>query len=271
MELSPAASEWLNLLLRWFHIFAAVLWIGSTWFFTWLDGRLTEQECAGEAVPQVWMVHSGGFYVVEKQAGVQLLPKTLHWFRWEAALTWISGMLLFVLVYYLGGLMVDADVAKISDTAAVAYSLGGIVLAWGVYDLLWNSPLGRKETLAVAICIALVGASAHAYWQLFSARAAYMQMGAMFGTLMVANVWNRILPAQRRMISAARSGTPPDLALVARAKQRSKHNTFMVVPVVFIMISSHYPVATYGNAYGREILVGMILFGWLVAKFIRRA
>ncbi len=273
MELGPAVNEWLQLLLRWFHVFAAILWIGSTYFFTWLDGRLAEQERAPHHCghPQVWMVHSGGFYVVEKQQGVQMLPRELHWFRWEAALTWISGMLLLAMVYYMGGLMVDADVAKISDGEAIVISLGGIVAGWAVYDLLWDSPLGRAEMAAGGICFLLVAAATYGLAQVFSGRAAYMQMGTMFGTIMAANVWMRILPAQRGMIASAKSGTPPDLALAARAKQRSKHNTFMVVPVVFIMISSHFPVATYGHKYNWAILVGLILLGWVVARLIRRA
>ena len=135
-------NEWLNLFLRWTHVFAGILWVGSTYYFTWLDGRFSEEEAGGKEKPQVWMVHSGGFYVVEKRETPDL-ERALHWFRWEAAITWLSGMTMLVFMYYLGGLMVDADVADISSAKAAGIGLGFLILAWVVYDLLANSPLGK--------------------------------------------------------------------------------------------------------------------------------
>jgi uncharacterized membrane protein len=156
MRLDPNLSEWLNLFARWFHVFAGILWIGTTYYFTWLDARLSEAEGAATAgdKPQIWMVHSGGFYVVEKQKrpGTQ----TLHWFRWEAALTWLSGLVLLVLVYYLGGALVDPDVRDISLPAAVAFCLGLLIVAWVVYDLLVRSPLGKNEIAFAAVAYALL-------------------------------------------------------------------------------------------------------------------
>src|SRR5215210_934558 len=140
--LSPNVSEWLNLCARWFHVFAGILWIGTTYYFTWLDARLSESEAAGDKA-QVWMVHSGGFYVVEKQKTPG--AHELHWFRWEAALTWLSGFILLALVYYMGGALVDADVYDWSVGAAVAFSVGLLVVGWVVYDLLVRSPLGKNE------------------------------------------------------------------------------------------------------------------------------
>jgi uncharacterized membrane protein len=272
MRLDPNLSEWLNLLARWFHVFAGILWVGTTYYFTWLDARLSEAEKAAHAggdKPQVWMVHSGGFYVVEKQK--QPGTQELHWFRWEAALTWLSGMVLLVLVYYLGGALVDPDVYDISVPAAVAFSIGLLVVGGIVYDLLVKSSLGKNELAFAAVAYALLVGIAYLLTHVLSGRAAYIHMGALLGTLMVANVWMHILPAQRKMIAATRAGETPDARLAAQAKLRSKQNTFMAVPVVFTMISNHFPTATYGSRYNWIILSILILLGWLAAKFIRRA
>jgi uncharacterized membrane protein len=253
MEINPELNAWLNLILRWTHIFAAIMWVGSTYYFTWLDGRMTEEEresAVGKA--RVWMVHSGGFYVVEKQKK----PGTekLHWFRWEAATTWLSGFLLLTLMAYLGGGsgIVDTDVLDISGTTAIAIGVGTLIVGWVVYDLLVQSPLGRNEMLFAFIAYALVVGA------------------AMFGTIMAANVWMRILPSQRKMIAATKEGREPDANLGARAKLRSKHNTFIVVPTVFLMISNHYS-NTYGSRYNWIIMSVLILLGWGAAKIIRRA
>ncbi len=261
-------SEWLNLIARWVHVFAGILWIGQTYFFTWLDHRFS----AGDSDPsaQVWMVHSGGFYVVGKQKVLAVSPEKVRWFRWEAAITWLSGMFLLVLVYYMGGALLDAD-AKISLGTGIATGVGVLVVGWLLYDLIWQSPLGRAEGGASALCFVLLAGAVFGLTHIFSGRAAYMQVGALLGTLMTANVWVRILPAQRRMIAALAEGKQPDPALAARAKLRSKHNTFMVVPVVFIMISNHFPVATYGDRYNWAILLVLILLGWGAAKVLRRA
>jgi uncharacterized membrane protein len=260
--LSYQIHEWLNLAFRWAHVFAGILWIGQTYFFTWLDRTLHEEG-------HVWMVHSGGFYVVEKQGAGVLLPQKLHWFKWEAALTWISGILLLILVYYDGGLMVDDSVRRMSNGAAVGLSVVLMIAGWIVYDLLWISPLQKNEAVGIVISYVLLVATIYGVCHLLSGRAAYMQIGAMLGTFMAVNVWARILPAQRQLIAAAKEGRQPDLRLADRAKQRSKQNTFMVLPVVFIMISNHFPVATYGNRYNWIVLAALVLVGWGAAKIIR--
>jgi len=265
-------SEWLNLVARWVHVFAGILWIGQTYFFTWLDKTLTAEEAgATENAPgRVWMVHSGGFYAVERQkAGI--LPKKLHWFRWEAALTWMSGIVLLVVVYYWGGALVDDNVADISVGAGVAIGLGLLVAAWVVYDFMWQSQIGSSEMVFAGVSYFLVVGVAFALTRLLSTRASYIHVGAMFGTLMTANVWLRILPAQRQMIAALKEGKRPDAMLAARAKLRTKHNTYMVVPTVFIMVSNHFPVATYGNKYNWVVLSALILIGWGAARIIRSA
>jgi uncharacterized membrane protein len=266
-------SEWANLIARWVHVFAGILWVGTTYYFTWLDARLGEEEnTAGAEHPaQVWMVHSGGFYVVQKQTTPGLLARKLHWFRFEALLTWLTGMLLLVIVYYLGGALVDDSVARITPAQGTAISLGALAVGWAVYDLLWRSPLVKKESVGAGISYALVVAAAYGFSRVFSGRAAYIELGAILGTLMMLNVWMRILPAQRKMVAALAAGETPDTALAARAKLRSKHNTFMAVPVVFLMISNHFPTASYGNTYGWMILSVLVLVGWAAAAWIRRA
>jgi uncharacterized membrane protein len=275
MTIDPTISEWLNLVARWVHVFASIMWVGTTYYFTWLDARLTEEEKAvantGTSA-QVWMVHSGGFYVVEKQKVPDLLSRKLHWFRWEAGTTWLSGMALLIIVYYLGGgALVDADVSDITVAAATAVGIGSLLAGWIVYDLMMLSPLGRNEKLFAAIAYALIVAVSYSLTRVLSARAAYIHVGAMLGTIMAANVWMRILPAQKKMIAAIKEGQKPDDALSAQAKLRSKQNTFMAVPVVFIMISNHFPGVTYGDRYNWAILAVLILAGWVAAKFIRRA
>lgn len=256
-------QELLNLLFRWIHVFAGILWIGSTWFFTWLDGRLSDPAEGGE----VWMVHSGGFYAVKKQKQPEL-TRALHWFRWEAAITWISGVLLFVLVYYLGGVLVDSD-SPVSLGTAVAISLGAMIAGWVLYDALFQTPLMKNDAAAATISFLLLVGAAWLFTRIFSSRAAYMQVGAVMGTLMAANVWVRILPAQRRLVAATRAGTELDPALAAQAKSRSKHNTYMVIPLTLIMISNHFPTLTYGAKYNWIVLGVVILVGWAAARIVR--
>jgi len=275
MILDPTLNEWLNLLFRWTHVFAGIMWVGTTYYFTWLDARLSEEEkavAATGAQAQLWMVHSGGFYVVEKRKVPDLVSRTLHWFRWEAAMTWLSGFALLVLVYYLGGgALIDRDVYELSLGSAVAIGIGIIVLSGVVYDVMMASPLGRHEKAFAVIAYVLIVALAYGLTHVFSGRAAYIHLGAIFGTIMAANVWMHILPSQRKMIAALNAGRKPDEQLSARAKLRSKQNTFMAVPVVFIMISNHYPGVTYGERNNWLILSGLVLAGWIAARFIRRA
>lgn len=185
-------------------------------------------------------------------------------------MTWLSGMFLLVLVYYLGGVLVDPDVADITVGAGVALGMAVLVVGWLLYDFIWQSPLGKMENVATGLCFLLLLGATYGLAHVFSGRAAYMHVGALLGTLMAANVWVRILPAQRQMIAAAREGREPDPALSAGAKLRSKHNTYMVVPVVFLMVSNHFPVATYGHRYNWAVLAALILLGWAAARILRR-
>jgi uncharacterized membrane protein len=262
-------SEWIHVALRWVHVFAAILWVGQTYLFTWLDHRLSEAHGDGKdgGKGDVWMIHSGGFYVVNKQ----LAPGsgTIHWFRFEALITWLSGFLLLVLVYYYGGMMVTEGVSPLSPWQGVLASLGMIVVGWALYDLVWLSPLGKREAVATVISYLLLVGAIYASARLFAARAAYLQVGALMGTLMAANVWLRIIPAQRQMVASTSRGEPADQKLAERAKGRSKHNTFMVVPVIFIMLSSHFPTITYAHAQSSIILAFLVLVGFGAAKLVR--
>jgi uncharacterized membrane protein len=273
--IDPTLSEWLNLITCWIHVFAGIMWVGTTYYFTWLDARLTEEEkaVANTGSPaQIWMVHSGGFYVVEKRKIPDELSRKLHWFRWEAGTTWLSGMALLIIVFYLGGgALVDPDVSSISVNAAIALGVGVLVVGWIVYDLLMLSPLRKNEKLFAVLAYLIIVAVTYGLTRVLSGRAAYIHVGAMLGTIMAANVWMRILPAQKKMIAAINEGRKPDDALSGQAKLRSKQNTFMAVPVVFIMLSSHFPGVTYGERNNWLILSILILAGWIAAKFIRRA
>ncbi len=259
--------EWLNLALRWTHIFSGILWIGATYYFTWLDGRFTELINTKSDEKDVWMVHSGGFYRVEKQKIPATMPKTLHWFKWESAITWLSGVLLLVYVYYFGGLMVDETM---SETTAILVGIGTLIFAWPVYDLLWKSPIAKNESVCAAISYLLIVGVAYALGFFMGPRAVFLHIGAMLGTLMTANVWQVIIPAQRKMVAALKESKPVDTSLGERAKSRSKHNTFMIMSVVFTMISNHFPTITYGVNMNWLVLAVMIPVGWGAAKILRR-
>ncbi len=271
---------------RWFHVVLGITWIGQTYLFNWLERRLTppaDPEAKENVAGELWMVHSGGFYLVEKQAAPEIMPRTLHWFKWESALTWISGMVLLFIVYYLGGALLESD-STLGPAAATGLGLGVLVGGFAVYELLWRSPLGRNEVVGAALSLLLVLGLAYALASVFSGRAVYMHVGALFGTIMTANVWMRILPAQRRMLAAAkgeghrlpkdrdkvrRGKGEHDPALAARARQATKHNTYMSVPLIVLMIGSHFPVSTYGSGQPWLVLGVLILVGWGAAKFMR--
>jgi uncharacterized membrane protein len=256
-------GDWANLLLRWIHLIAGIGWIGSSFYFIWLDRALSAPVPPRPGVEgELWMVHSGGFYQVEKRRiGPAELPAVLHWFKWEALLTWVSGIALLVLVYYLGGAyLLDPSVSNIGRGAATAVGVGLLVIGWLVYDTLWRSPLADRPAIATAISLVLLAAATTALCRVLSGRAAYMHVGALLGTVMVANVWMRILPAQRQMIAATAVGRPPDFTLGERAKRRSVHNSYMTFPVLFIMLSNHYP-ATYASPFNWLILLLLIVAG----------
>ena len=261
-------TEWAAAITRWAHIFAGILWIGQTWYFTWLDLQFEDAEANPGG--KVWMVHSGGFYLVDKIKVPSPMPKTLHWFRWEAMMTGITGVILFYLVYLSGGLMVDAAGDAMSLPSALGLAAAVMVVGWLVYDGLWMSPVGRNPALGGAICYLLMVGLAWYLSQRVSGRAAFLLVAAVLGTIMVNNVWVRIIPAQRAMIADRIAGREPDQALADRAKGRSKHNTFIIMPVLFLMISNHFPTVTYGVENNWAVFAVVTLLAWAVVPFLRR-
>jgi uncharacterized membrane protein len=256
-------GDWANLLLRWAHFIAGIAWIGSSFYFIWLDRALGRPEHPKPGVEgDLWMVHSGGFYQVEKRRpGPGEVPPVLHWFKWEAMLTWITGIALLILVFYLGSAyLLDPSVARTGRGTAIALGIAAVILGWPVYDGLWRSPLARRPAIAATVSLALLTALTVLLCRVMSGRAAFMHVGAVLGTIMVANVWERIIPAQRQMVDATRSGRPADFTLGERAKQRSVHNSYMTFPVLFIMLSNHFP-ATYASPVNWLVLLLLFLAG----------
>lgn len=256
-------ADWANLLLRWAHFIAGIAWIGSSFYFIWLDRALTTPSQARPGVEgDLWMVHSGGFYQVEKRRPAPgEIPPVLHWFKWEAMLTWLTGIALLILVFYVGtAYLLDPTISRISRGAAIAVGTLMLVLGWPLYDGLWRSPLARRPPIAAAISLALLAGVTLLACRLFSGRAAFMHIGALLGTIMVANVWERILPAQQQMLDATRAGRPADFTLGERAKQRSVHNSYMTFPVLFIMLSNHFP-ATYASPVNWLVLLLLFVAG----------
>lgn len=263
-------QEWLNLVVRWIHVIVGIAWIGNSFYFNWLNHSLAEPEKPdpeGRIKGENWQIHGGGFYHVQKYATVEnRLAPHLHWFMWEAYSTWLSGFALLIIVYYFQANvnLVDPNVADISTGAAVGIGLGSLVVGWLVYDLLCRSPLGRRGGPPfVAVGYVLVVASAWGLTQVLNSRGAFIHVGAMLGTIMAANVFFVIIPSQREVVSAMEEGREPDYALNARAAQRSLHNNYITLPVLFVMISNHYP-ATYTHEYNWAILAALALIGAVV-------
>lgn len=256
-------GDWANLLLRWVHFIAGIAWIGSSFYFIWLDRALTKPAQPQAGVEgDLWMVHSGGFYQVEKRRpGPGEVPPVLHWFKWEAMLTWITGIALLVLVFYLSGAyLLDPGVSRIGRVPATALGIALLVFSWPVYDGLWRSPLAARPAIAAAVSLALLTAVTVLVCRLLSGRAAFMHVGAVLGTIMVANVWERIIPAQQQMVAATRAGQLADFSLGERAKQRSVHNSYMTFPLLFIMLSNHFP-ATYASPVNWLVLLLLFVAG----------
>ena len=263
---------WGNLLFRWLHVIAGMAWIGASFYFIALDNHLEPPKDPRDAARGVggeaWEVHGGGFYRVEKFRLVPgRLPEPLYWFKWEAYTTWLSGFALFIVVYYshATSFLIDTSVADLTAWEAIALSVGGIVLAWFVYDGLCRA-FERDEALLAILVFAFICASAWASWNLFAPRAAYMQVGAMIGTMMVGNVFFVIIPAHWELIRAKEAGREPDPRWNIRAKTRSVHNNYLTLPVVFAMLSNHFTF-TYGHRNGWIALVALMAIGALVRHY----
>ncbi|MBS1963319.1 MAG: urate hydroxylase PuuD [Bdellovibrionales bacterium] len=257
-------GDWSAYLVRWIHLITGISWIGSSFYFMWLDAALEKPVANKPDVEgELWMVHSGGFYEVErKKITAANMPKTLHWFKYEALFTWTSGICLLGIVYYgnASAYMIDPSVANLTPAQAVGGSLAALAISWFLYDGLWQTVGKSKPGLATGVSLAIAAAFAFLFCHFLSGRAAFIHMGAMFGTWMVANVWVRILPAQQKMIDATREDRPVDYAHSGHAKRRSVHNTYMTFPVLFMMLSNHYAM-TYSGQKNYVMLILLILFG----------
>jgi uncharacterized membrane protein/plastocyanin len=264
--MSPAfVTEWLNLAVRWIHVIAAIMWIGSSLFFNWLDPRIevNERTKAKGIEGELWMVHSGGFYDVEKTlVAPKVMPKRLHWFKWEAAFTVLSGWLLLDIVFFQGGgvTLVDPNVSSLSPTAATAMVVGILIGSWFIYDLLWRSPLTQNLWVGIALTYAFIVAVLYFLAHHVSGRAAYLITGGMMGTWMATNVWVHIIPAQQGLVRSVTEGKPPSEHLAKHAKTRSRHNNYMTYPVVLIMLSNHFS-GLYGHPSNWVILAVLIVVG----------
>jgi uncharacterized membrane protein len=253
-------TEWLSLIIRWLHVVAGIAWIGSSFYFIHLDLSLKSRADQPQGVHgDAWQVHGGGFYhMVKYLVAPARMPDELTWFKWEAYTTWLSGFALLVVVYYLGAelYLIDKSVLDLTAPTAAAVAFGSLVLAWLLYEALCRSPLGRHEVaLALVGYVFLVGLT-YAFTHVFSGRGAFTQIGALIGTIMVANVFIIVIPNQKKTVAALLAGKAPDPRWGEEAKQRSVHNNYLTLPVVFLMISNHYP------------LMFATRFNWLIVAIV---
>ena len=263
--MSPAfVTEWLNLAVRMIHVIAAIMWIGSSLFFNWLDPRIeVNDETKRKGLEgELWMVHSGGFYDVQKTlVAPKVMPKKLHWFKWEAGFTLLSGWLLLDVVFFQGGgvTLVDPNVSDIKPTMATAMVIGILIGSWFIYDIFWRYAAKNVYFGAVCTYAFIIGVL---YWlsHHLSGRASFLLTGAMMGTWMATNVWVHIIPAQQGLVNAVTTGKPPSEHLAKHAKTRSRHNNYMTYPVILAMLSNHFP-GVYGHSSNWIILAVLIVVG----------
>ncbi len=270
--MDPYITEWLNLIIRFAHLVTGIAWIGASFYFIWLDNHLQkppawkdEKGIKGE----LWAIHGGGFYEVAKyKLAPAEMPTTLHWFKWEAYTTWLTGFLLLSLMFYVGAdsYLIDKRVAELTQSQAIALGLGAIFIGVGCYELLVRTKLKNHGLILGMILLALITALSYGLTQVFSARGAYMHVGAIIGTIMAGNVFFGIIPSQKALVKAVEEGSKPDPAYGLNAKLRSTHNTYTTLPVLFIMISNHYPM-TYNHSANWLVLVGIILITAAVRQY----
>jgi uncharacterized membrane protein len=256
-------QEWLSLLLRWAHFITGVAWIGASFYFNWLENHLERQNAKGGIAGDLWAVHGGGFYYLQKfQVAPERLPANLHWFKWEAYFTWFTGFLLLCTLYYwnAGVFMVDSRVADLSSLQAVGIGIASLVFSWLFYDALCRSPLARNQALTALLIFAWFALLSWLLSQLLSGRAAYIHVGAAIGTIMVANVFFVIIPSQKDLVEAVNEQRMPDPQKGKNALARSRHNNYFTLPVLFTMISSHY-AGTFGHPWNWLVLLVISMVG----------
>jgi len=263
-------TPWLNMAIRWLHMITGIAWIGSSFYFVWLDNHLEKPKDPKKGMSgELWSVHGGGFYHKQKYAvAPEAMPDNLHWFKWEAYFTWMSGFALMALIYYYGADLFLIDKAKmdLSQGQAIAISLAFIAGGWLIYDGLCRSPLGSNNKLIAVIWFSLLTGAAYALTHIFNDRAAYVHIGVIVGSVMAFNVFMVIIPNQKKVVASLIAGEAPDARLGVIGKQRSLHNNYMTLPVLLMMISNHYPM-TFSNPYSWVILAGLALVGVLIRHY----
>jgi uncharacterized membrane protein len=241
--------EWLNIIVRLMHITFGIAWIGASFYFVFLENALNRtKDVRDELAGNLWAIHGGGFYYLEKyKVAPKSIPKELHWFKYEAYFTWLSGFSLLFVVYYFNAkaFLIDENVMKLSSFAAISIGIGSFILAWLIYDLMCRSVLAKNQLAFLIVGCALAAAFAWFYCNVFNARAAYIHFGAMLGSIMAGNVFFNIIPSQKAMVNAAKKGLPLDASLGRKAGMRSLHNNYFTLPVLFVMVSNHFP-STFG-------------------------
>ena len=275
--LTSYVIDWLALAGRWVHMITGIAWIGSSFYFVWLDNHLHKPAKAEDVAQgvggELWSVHGGGFYHAQKYKNAPpKLPATLHWFYWEAYSTLLSGFFLLGLLYYgqASIYLIDPQVAALSPAAAICIGIAFLAGGWLIYDGLCRTPLAKKPLALAGIVAVLLSAAAWGLCQLFSGRGAFIHFGAMLGTIMVANVFFVIIPNQRKVVQALSEGREPDATLGQKGKLRSVHNTYFTLPVLFTMISNHYAM-TFGAKWNWLVLIalcagGALIRAWFVAR-----
>ncbi len=269
ISLYPLILDWLDLVVRWIHIIVGIAWIGTSFYFNWLDSRLNREIDNENIEGELWSVHSGGFYHINKLKGPPTnFPKELHWFKWEAYTTWISGFVLLIIVYYLNaeGIMIDKNINDINSFTAIIISLIFLLGSWFLYDFLCKSTIINNTVFFTLTCLFLSILASYILTSIFGSRAAYIHVGACLGTIMAANVFRVIIPSQKNMVDAVLTNEEPDLQKGIDAKIRSIHNNYITLPVLFIMISSHFPF-TYGHKFNWLILALISIIGATVRHY----
>jgi len=249
--------EWMNILIRWLHITFGIAWIGTSFFFVFMENSMHKNKNRPELKGDMWMLHGGGFWFVEKyQVAPKVMPKGLHWFKYEAYFTWLSGFLLLWVVYYFNakGNLIDPNINDLSVETGIAIGLLSMLAGWLTYDLLCKTPIVMDGRLFFIVFFLILTGFAWYYTQVFSPRAAYIHVGAVIGTIMAGNVFFGIIPAQKEMVRCAKLGIPLNPELGKNAGRRSMHNNYFTLPILFIMISNHFP-STFGNEWNWVILV----------------
>ena len=263
-------KEWMNIIVRWVHITFGIAWIGTSFYFVFLENALNRKNQRKGIAGNLWSVHGGGFYYLEKfEVAPDEIPEDLHWFKYEAYFTWLSGFLLLCVVYYLNAesYLIDPEVLDILPMTGIAIGIGTLIGGWVVYDMLCKSPLRHHKIAFALVGFALMILAAWGLCHVFNSRAAYIHVGALIGTMMAGNVFFVIIPGQKKMVEAGRKGEPVDPQLGKNAGLRSLHNNYFTLPILFIMISNHFP-STFGHEFNWAVLAGISFASALFKHFL---